>query len=155
MATEKLSAQRPNAWLLDFGQSCRAAVGTRTLLQIIDNPIQHSLPCTPPYCSSVLLWQDRLLPVMDLPALLGGLPLPPRYIAVVAYQDRLHESVRFGALQLDALPVAVAVSDEQACPLPEQPSGWSKFAISCFSHQGVAIPVLHPGRIFARPDDAR
>lgn len=154
MAAEKLAAPHPNAWLLDFGQSLRAAVGTRVLLQIIDNPLLHEVPCTPAYCHRVLPWQGRMLPVMDMAERLSVVPQAQRLVAVAGYQDRPGEPVRFGALLLSSPPVAIAVGDAQSCPLPEQPADWSHCAISCFDHQGVAIPVLHMGRIFSRPPAA-
>ncbi len=153
MAQERLLEQ-PNAWLLDFGRSIRAAVGVRILLQIIDRPTLHDVPRTPPYCRSVLSWQGRLLPVMDLAARLGSSPQAPQYLVVVGYQDSPDEPTRFGALLVSAPPAAIAVGDAQACALPEQPADWGKFACSCFEHEGAAIPVLHLGRIFSSPPDA-
>jgi chemotaxis signal transduction protein len=153
MAQERLLAQ-PNAWLLDFGQSVRAAVGVRILLQIIDRPNVHDVPCTPGYCHSVLSWQGRLLPVMDMAARLGGVPQAPQYLVVVGYQDSPDEPTRFGALLVSAPPAAIVVGDTQSCALPEQPADWGKFACSCFEHEGAAIPVLHLGRIFSSPPDA-
>ncbi len=154
MAAERLSAQRPNAWLLDFGQGMRAAVGTRVLVHIIDNPQVHRVPCTPPHCHGVVAWQGKLLPVLDMAARLGAAVQMPRLLAVAAYQDRPEEPARFGALLLAALPVAIAAGDAQSCALPEQPAEWGRYACSCFEHQEEAVPVLHLGRIFSRADDA-
>jgi len=151
MATDQLSAMRPNAWLLDFGQNLRAAVGTRVLLQIIDNPQLHAVPCTPPYCHRVVSWQGRLLPVMDMAARLGAEPQAARLLAVAGFREQPDEPTRFAALLLSAAPVAIAVADGQSCPLPEHPLGWSNFALSCFEHQESAVPILHLGHIFSRP----
>jgi len=149
------SQERPNAWLLDFGQTLRAAVGLRVLLQIVDGPRLHSVPCTPPHCRSVLPWQGRLLPVLDLAVLLGSQPQQPHLLAVAAYQERLGEPTRFGALLLTTPPVGIIVGNDQACPLPEYPQAWGKFALSCFGHQGDAIPVLHMGRLLSRRSDSQ
>jgi chemotaxis signal transduction protein len=149
MTADQFSLARPNAWLLDFGSSLRAAVGTRVLLQIIENPELHPIPCTPPYCNSILLWQGRLLPVMDLGARLNGLPQTPRLLAVIGFQDQPGKPTHFGALLLTAPPVAIAVRDTQSCPLPNQPTLLNKFSISCFIHQEVSIPVLHLEQIFS------
>lgn len=154
MAAERPSAQRPNAWLLDFGQGVRAAVGTRVLVHIIDDPRVHPVPCTPPHCHGVVSWQGKLLPVLDMAARLGAAAQMPRLLAIAAYQDRPEEPARFGALLLAAPPVAVVVGDAQSCPLPEQPAGWDRYAVSCFDHQGKAVPILHPGRVFSQVDDA-
>ncbi len=151
MAIEKLTTLQPNAWLLDFGHSMRAAVGTRVLLQILENPPLHEVPCAPAYCHRVLSWQGRLLPVMDVAARLAGAPQARKLVAVAGYQEQPDEPVHFAALLLSAPPVAIAVSDAQSCPLPEEFAGWSQFSLSCFDHQGEAVPVLHLGRIFASP----
>ena len=137
-----------NAWLLDFGDSCRAAVGTRELLHLVDTPATIAVPCTPNYCRSVAFWQDRLLPVMDIGARLGAAPRSAPFLAVVGYQHRRGEYPQFGALMLASPPQQLAVSDEQACALPAEGSVWQELAISCFEHQGAPIPVLQLSRIF-------
>ncbi len=147
MAIRKLGALPPNAWLLDFGTSLRAAVGTRVLLQILDAPKLHEVPCTPAWCHSVLSWQGRLLPVMDMAVCLGEAPQERRLVAIAGYQDRPGGTLHFGALLLAAPPQAIAVGDAQSCALPE--TFPAEFAISCFDHEGAAIPVLHLARIFS------
>jgi chemotaxis signal transduction protein len=151
---QRLPGMRHNAWLLDLGQGIRAAVGARVLVHIIDAPALHPVPCAPPHCHSVVSWEGRLLPVLDMAARLGGAAQTPRLLAVAAYQDEPEAPVRFGALVLGALPVAMEVGDVQPCPLPEQPAGWDRFACSCFEREGAAVPVLHLGRIFAQMDEA-
>ncbi len=149
-ANNRLSQMRPNAWLLDFGGGCRAAVGTRVLVHLIDQPETFAVPCTPSYCRSVMFWEDRLLPVMDLAARLEvSPPQEPKLLAVACYQEPSGEGVRYGALQLSASPIPIAVSDAVATHLPEQPAGWDKLAISCFDYEGMPIPILHLGRVFS------
>ncbi len=142
---------RPNAWLLDFGQTLRAAVGMRVMLQIIDSPKLHSVPCTPPHCHSVFFWQGRLLPVVDMAVILGNGPQKPHLLAIAGYQEQSGDPTRFGAFLLSAPPVAIIVGNDQACALPDPQEEWNKLSVSCFGHQGDAIPVLHLGRIFSRP----
>jgi chemotaxis signal transduction protein len=138
-----------NAWLLDFGDTCHAAVGTRELLHLVDAPSTFAVPCTPAYCSHIVLWQERLLPVLDIAARLGGLPRTAPFLAVVGYQHQRGEYPQFGALRLAAPPKQLAVSDEQACRLPEGSNAWRDLAISCFEYQGEAVPVLDLCRIFS------
>jgi chemotaxis signal transduction protein len=140
---------RLNAWLLDFGHTLRAAVGTRVLLHIIDNPKLHIVPCTPAYCRSVVSWQGQLLPVMDMASILDGNPQIPLLLAIAGYQDQTENITRFGAFLLSAPPTAIAVADTQSCPLPEQPISWNKFALSCFNYHDEAIPILNLARIFS------
>jgi len=148
---DKTNEFRPNAWLLDFGQTLRAAVGMRVLLQIIDTPRLHAVPRTPQYCHSVVSWQGRLLPVVDMAAVLGNAPQKPHLLAVAGYQEHPGEPTRFGALLLSSPPVAIIVGNDQACALLDPAETWNKLSVSCFGHQGDAIPVLHLGRIFSRP----
>jgi chemotaxis signal transduction protein len=142
---------RMNAWILDLGKSYKAAVGGRELLHLIDVPTTFAVPCTPAYCHSVVHWQGRLLPVMDIATRLGGTEQQAQFIAVVGYQQKRGEYPQFGALLLASPPLQASVSDEQACNLPQNTQGWSKLAISCFDYQGDAVPVLDLNRIFATP----
>lgn len=139
---------RMNAWILDFGTSHRAAVGGRELLHLIDVRTTFAVPCTPSYCRSVVFWQEQLLPVMDIASLLGGKSKEAQFIAIVGYQQKRGEQPQFGALMLASPPLQVAVSDEQACRLPENALDWGKLAISCFDYQGDAMPVLNLTRLF-------
>lgn len=138
-----------NAWLLDFGDSCQAAVGTRELLHLVDTPATFEVPCTPIYCRHVVLWQDRLLPVMDIAARIGVAPRIASLIAVVGYQQHRGEYPQFGAIMLAAPPQQLSVSNEQTCPLPSQSSGWQELSISCFEHQGTPVPILNLSYIFS------
>ncbi len=142
---------RPNAWLLDFGQALRAAVGMRVMMQIIDHPKLHAVPCTPPHCHSVFSWQGRLLPVIDLAVILGKAPQKPHLLGVAGYQEHPGDPTRFGAFLLSTPPEAIIVGNDQACPLPDPQDEWNMLSVSCFGHKGDAIPVLHLSRIFSRP----
>jgi hypothetical protein len=148
MQNLQISAHPPNAWLLDFGQNVRAAVGKRVLLQLIKAPKVFSVPVTHDYCCNVILWGGRLLPVMDMAARLGGSTQEVKLLTVVGYQFHKNETVRFGALLLETAPVAISVTDAQACPLPVEQSCWGKFAISCFDHEGVPTPIIKMDEVF-------
>lgn len=146
-----MSLTKINAWLLDFGGAGQAAVGTREVLHLIDVPRLFDVPLAPAYCRQVVVWQERLLPVMDVAGRLGYGMQPGPFLAVVGYQRVRGELPQFGALMLASPPRQVAVSDEQACVLPEEALRWKTLAISCFEHQGDAVPVLKLSRIFDAP----
>lgn len=141
-----------NAWLLDFGAGCRAAVGVRELLHLVDTPATFDIPCTPAYCHRTLLWQGHLLPIMDIAQRVGlTAPVTP-FLAVVGYQARRGDYPQFGAFLLATAPRQLAVEATQACPLPAT-ADWGKLAISCFAQQGQPIPILDLKRIFStRPE---
>ena len=137
-----------NAWVLDFGMGYRAAVGRRELFHLIDVPTSYIVPCTPAYCRRVLFWQGKLLPLMDMSSRMGGTEQNAPYIAVVGYQLKRGEHPQFGAIQMTSPPSQVAVSDEQACAIPDELRGWRELAISCFDLNGNAVPILNLNRIF-------
>ena len=137
-----------NAWILDFGKNYRAAIGARELLHLLDVHSTFAVPCTPTYCHSVVAWQERLLPVMDIASRLSGKSQDAQFIAVVGYQKKRGEYPQFGALLLASPPLQAEVSDEQACNLPQNIPGWNELAISCFDYHGDAMPVLDLRRLF-------
>lgn len=138
-----------NAWVLDLGMGYKAAVGGRELLHLIDIQESFAVPCTPSYCRRVLFWQGKLLPLMDVAGRLNGATREMPFVAVVGYQHKRGEYPQFGALQLASPPQQIEVSDAHACNLPDETQGWSELAISCFEHQGRAMPVLNLNRLFA------
>lgn len=58
------------AWILTLDGALRAAVGGRELVYLIEAPTLLDVPLSPPYCRQVLVWNENLLPVMDLAAYL-------------------------------------------------------------------------------------
>lgn len=153
MVTDKHNTQTPNAWLLDFGAGLHAAVGKYVLLQLIDNPLLHPVPCTPDYCHHIVAWHERLLPVVDMAVRLDESSQSPHFLVIVGYQDLPANVTRFGALLLSSPPNAIAITDTQACPLPEHPATWSELALSCCNYQNAPIPILNLARIFSRSAD--
>ncbi|HEU0187135.1 MAG TPA: hypothetical protein VFR06_04495 [Gallionellaceae bacterium] len=139
------------AWLLDFGAVHKAAVGTRELLHLIDAPVTFDVPLAPAYCHQVVMWQERLLPVLDMSMRVGGAAQSGAFLAVVGYQQRRGEFPLFGALRLSAPPRQLSVGDDQACALPETFATWQPWVVSCFEQQGQAIPILNLGRLFETP----
>jgi hypothetical protein len=109
-------------------------------------------PLSPPYCRQVLVWNESLLPAMNLAAWLRpSQPVQRQWLlaGVFGYQTRPGATPGFGALLLAGIPERVRVSDDAACALPEKPKGWRKLAISCFQHGDAAIPILDLPHLFS------
>ena len=143
---------KSTAWLLDLDGSHYAAVGERQMLHFIDSPALLDIPQSPPHCCHVLIWQDNILPVMDLGVWLRGQTVQRDQLAVgiVTYQDQSAAAPQHGAVLLASAPTRVSVHDNQACELPNQPAGWPALAISCFAADGKVIPILHLPNIFSQ-----
>lgn len=139
------------AWILTLDQSLRAAVGEREMVYLIEIPSLLDVPLSPYYCRQVVVWNQRLLPVMDLAAWLRqdrAAQLKQTLIGVFAYQTQPGAALSYGALRLAAIPERAQVADDQACALPKQPAGWRTLAISCFKQSEQPIPILDLPHIF-------
>lgn len=138
------------AWIVDFEGGFQAAIGERTLLHIVESPRLEHIPQTPVTCQSVLLWEDGILPVIDLTAWLTHQPAArDGTIGIVGWQSQEGAAPQYGALLFSAIPRKARASDDQICDLPTEPAGWRDIAISCFLHEGHAIPILDIPRLFS------
>ena len=150
MATE--SPMESTAWILALDDRLRAAVGERELIHLIEAPTLLEVPLSPYYCRRAILWNNLLLPAMDLAAWLRGREQPAqqerKLAGVVAYQPQMG-AAEYGVLLLSDIPARTRVSDTQACKLPEQPTGWRDLAISCFLDAETPVPILDLPLIFS------
>ena len=60
-----------DAWLLECCDTFSIAVGDHEMVEFVHAPIRFAVAGSPEYCSRVLLWQDNLVPIMDIATLLG------------------------------------------------------------------------------------
>jgi chemotaxis signal transduction protein len=139
------------AWVLALDSQLLAAVGERELVHLIEAPTLLEVPLSPYYCRSVLVWNNTVLPAMDLAAWLRGQPTPSRHrrAGVFAYQAKPGAEPAYGALLLADIPARVRVADEQACALPKRPGNWRALAVSCFKQGDNPIPILDLPHIFS------
>ena len=142
------------AWLLDFGQGFRGAVGLHEMSQVLLSVDLFKLPCTPQYCQEVFIFQNRILPVLDIVRLLTGRPITRsagNIIGVALYQAEPTQPIHYGGLYLSTMPSSIVVSDAQAATLAaEKKHYWRPFAISGFSLEGDTIPILNIAAFFTR-----
>ena len=146
------------AWLLSFNGDLRTAVGELELVHVLsESPKLFAIPDTPGYCRHVLLWQEHVLPVVDLGVRLLGdrqaksdsIAENDKLIGILAYQRLPGEPPGYGGLLLDQVPTRARVSDERACALAPEPEEWASLAISCFEHGDHGpIPILDVPRLF-------
>lgn len=143
------------AWLLDFGKGLRAAVGAHEMSQVLLSVTLHDVPCTPMYASEVFVFQEMILPVLDVYALIRGqrdentAHLSAHVVGLILYQLDPDDPAHYGGLRLTTLPVNLFVDDSQFCPLPKPLNFWKPMAISCFNLNDNAIPIIDLGRLFS------
>jgi chemotaxis signal transduction protein len=151
-----------NGWLLKLRGQWRAAVGLRELVHVLPySPRLYMVPHTPPHARHVILWEGKIVPVVDLVAYLEagaerGLRTATnrlsldRLVGIVAYQTAPGSEVSLAGMLLGKVPERIRVTDEQACALPESPPGWRQIAISCFEHPDYGVvPILDLPRLFS------
>lgn len=134
-----------DAWLLECSDTLSIAVGDHEMVEYIDTPFRFDVPGAPEYCSAVLLWQENLVPVMDLAALLGHSrdDLKPR-LSLLNYQDKAGEALQQVAIAVNRAPQKIVVDDEHACELPEEvnTSPLRALSLSSFNHNGQTVIIL-------------
>ena len=142
------------AWVMDVGGGFCVAAGAHQVVEYLLSPETINLPLTPAHCRGVMIWRERMIPVVDLAPLLPGGDAQAsgwHRAVVLAYQEAPGEPLRYGALMVRAAPLEVFAADDTSCPLPDDPDIFRHFACSCFVHNDQAIPILDAAHLFARP----
>jgi chemotaxis signal transduction protein len=138
------------AWLLDFGYDLQAAVGYNEMWQILMSPKIFEIPCTPKYCNQVLVFQDHILPLLDISYLLiGKKSITDDVVSIALYQDDPNKPVNYAGINCATIPRSINVSDDQMCELPSEQQYWKPFCLSCFSLENQAIPIINLAYIFS------
>jgi chemotaxis signal transduction protein len=139
---------KASAWLLVLDAEFQAAVGEREMVHLLQAPTAYEVLDAPPYCRQVILWQEELVPILDVAAWLRGeeAVLSPPLVGIFAYQ--IADGIAYGALPLAEVPARRQVSDEQVCPLPTQRPGWAQVALSCFKDGERSVPILNLDYLF-------
>ena len=143
------------AWLLEFSRNQIAAVGLHEIVEVLSRPKLYHVPLSDVRCHQVLVWRDEILPVVNFgaerqangkDAAMGG-----AVTAIAVYQTVPGEPLRHGALELRVMPKTISVADNMACALPDSASYIRDLAISCFSYENLAVPVIDLTRVFEHP----
>ena len=149
-----MSESSVQAWFLEITRTQVAAVGLHELVEVLSRPKLYHVPMASPSCHQVLVWRDEILPVVNFGAESGHDPIDDSsggaVTAIAVYQTVPGEPLRHGALELSVMPRTVTVADNMACALPETSSLINDVAISCFSYENLAVPVIDLTRIFER-----
>lgn len=140
------------AWLLSFDNELNAAVGGRELQHIAHAPTTFTIPFCPVYVDQVLIWSDRLLPVIDLASWSsdGRQFCRSDLIGIVAYLEHDTHTPSYAGLRIRSAPKRLQVYDHQACALPQNMLRWRSITTSCFKYRnGKPVPILDLARVFS------
>lgn len=154
--------QTAPAWIFGITKSISAAVGEFELVHLPPEfPVLYEVPKTPHFCQRVMLWQQRIVPVMDLARRFqipaeentkeAPSPATERRVGIFAYRAKETGTHEFGALFIASLPQRREISDAQLCSLPAGLDAWAPYVISCFQYGGErkAVPILNLAQLFS------
>lgn len=138
------------AWIMQFGTDLRAAVGQMELMHIIDNPEYITIPKAPDYCKQVIMWNDKIIPVIDLSAWFFPNATEKKVIvAITVYKDVRQDELKYGGIGLTEVPRMEQVMNRQVTSLPNNHDIWSKISVSCFiSSDDSHVPILDVSTLF-------
>jgi hypothetical protein len=142
-----------DARLIEYAPGRRIALPPHTTYALIDHPAVETVPGAAGYAYGLTMWQGNRLALLDLNVLFHGdagavLSAAPRYALIIAYQSVARGPLAYGAIAMNALPQTIAVGDEAHCALPGDSKLWPQLALSCFQHEGQAVPIIDTSRLF-------
>lgn len=144
-----MGARTSKAWLLTPYGVEPFAVAEHTVMEYLSATQPHIVPLTPPHCRAALFWRHRIVPLLDFGAPAGAnrATATPKAV-VLAYQTQPGVPLTYIAVALREPPVRITVDDETACALPpESEAFWRVPAVSCFSRDGAATPIVNVARL--------
>jgi chemotaxis signal transduction protein len=139
------------AWVLDCGQGVVAAVGAAHMLHVVeDAALCFRVPMAPTHCDRVLLWQKRVLPVVDMRPLIGvALGSTATQCFCVLGWCTPDDVTEYGVIATTAVPRRIVVTDDKSMePTVERAASWRSFAVGFFSYHDTAVPILDPATLF-------
>jgi chemotaxis signal transduction protein len=135
-----------NAWLLECDPELTVAVGDHEIVEYIQPQRSYAVPETPPYCNRVIVWQDKLLPVIDMALLTGVRELQQEvsYACLLRYQLAPRAALQYLALRINRTPQKVVVDDSQVCEFADDEVSplLKVVTLCCFTHMQRAVPIL-------------
>jgi chemotaxis signal transduction protein len=140
------------AWLLNCGSSLSIAVGFHEMVELLQNHNSHSIPGSPGYCSSLLVWQNNsLVPVMDLALLVGKNQADNEtpFVSILRYQEAPRMPLQHLALKVKTAPRRIEIDDEQVCDFPQEPnfSPLRPITLSTVLHEENAVMIVDLARL--------
>jgi chemotaxis signal transduction protein len=140
------------AWLLNCGSSLSIAVGFHEMAELLQNHSSYSVPGSPGYCSSILVWQNNsLVPVMDLALLTAKNQADNEapFVCILKYQEAPRMPLQHLALKVYTAPRRIEIDDEQVCDFPQEPnfSPLRPATLTCVLHEENAIMIIDLARL--------
>jgi len=141
------------AWVMKIDEKLYASVSRMELVHIVNKPESAHIPRAPVYCQKIIIWNDSLLPVMDLSCLLNDSKPSTacNVVAVIMYRDSRNEEIHYGGISLADTPELEYVDNTQVCEFPDNKEKLQAISLSCFkSSKMCEVPILDISKVFSR-----
>lgn len=123
-----------------------------TSLEVLASPDITPLPAASPYTIGMIQWQNNWIPLLDMHALIYGSEAiktaANRLIMVLAFRDEKTQQVAYGAIHLQKPPTNFTIQSQALVALPDDSSIWQHIALSCFTHDNIATPIISTHKLF-------
>jgi chemotaxis signal transduction protein len=140
------------AWIMKLNSSLYASISQMELVHIVNNPVFVQVPKSPTFCEKIIIWNDNVLPVVDLNQLYDQ-PAPVeehKVVAVIIFRDD-NNDLHYGGIALKSSPMLEYVNNSQSCTIPAHATPLQDVTLACFtSEQGHQVPILNMTKIFSR-----
>ncbi len=147
----KAIAKGVDAWLLAIDYDNKVAVGEFELVYIVNQAEYIHVPQAPEYCSQIIIWNGKVVPVVDLSSWFTSREQLDdcKAIAILAYEGAKGE-VQYGGLKLIDIPMLESVTNDQFCHLSQQKMKMEKISHSSYmSKNGEVVAILNIPSIFS------
>lgn len=133
-----------NAWLIEASGGHKFAIAEYELIEYVMEPERIEIPLAADYASSILLWQEHMVPVLDFNSLINKQIISSPSISIIAYQTTPGEDLEYIGIELQQAPTKITISDEQASEPEDFDKGiWQLLSNSWFTHQQQSIPIIN------------
>lgn len=133
-----------SAWLIETTGGFKFAIAEYELIEYVMEPERQHIPLAPAYASSILLWQENMLPIIDFGQLVSAEDYTKSSVAVLAYQLSSGEELQYMAVELQQAPTKILIDDTQVCePLSIDRGLWQFLSNSWFSYNNEALPIIN------------
>lgn len=137
------------AWLVECG-NVRVFVSALNMQHVIEHAgLCYRVPMTPAHCNSVLVWQQQVLPMVNLAEMIyQSTTASCPYSCVLGWQD-IERGTEYGVLAASSFPQRVMIHDSHCIdPTPEVAQTWQGFALCFVEYNNKHIPIIDVARLF-------
>ncbi|MEZ5591360.1 MAG: hypothetical protein R3F53_11920 [Gammaproteobacteria bacterium] len=132
-----------HAWLLAPLGMRPVIVAQHAVQQYLTDFRLLAVPFTPAHCCTAIIWQEQIVPVLNLGGLAGESYHSGFKLAVLAYQQEPLTPLHYVALAVAEAPERISVADDDVCDPPaEDVELWAILAQTWVKRESLPTPII-------------